>query len=189
MIYFIECSGRIKVGFSLNPWARMSKVSADSPFPCTLIGVMLGDRKKEAQIHVKWWHLHRHGEWFNATEDFRAWIGENATERQQLQPEKIKGALCGLPIGHGDKRRIAKACGVSAPAVTQWRKVPAEYCSVISRITGLALQELRPDIFTDRAIAIEAFTGISRKELRPDVFAVVEPKRRKVSVAKAEDAA
>lgn len=119
MIYFIECSGRIKVGFSLNPWARMSKVSADSPFPCALIGVMTGDRRKEALVHAMWHHLHRHGEWFSATEELRAWVGENATERQQPGPEKTKGALCGLPIGHGDKRKIAKACGITAPAVTQ----------------------------------------------------------------------
>lgn len=150
MIYFIECSGRIKVGFSLNPWARMSKVSADSPFPCALIGVMTGDRRKEALVHAMWHHLHRHGEWFSATEELRAWVGENATERQQPGPEKTKGALCGLPIGHGDKRKIAKACGITAPAVTQWRKVPAEYCSIVSSITGLDLQVLRPDIFTDR---------------------------------------
>jgi hypothetical protein len=150
VIYFIECSGRVKVGFSANPWQRVNKVSADAPFPCTLIGVMTGDRTKEALIHIKWRPLHRHGEWFDATEEFRAWIGKNATEQQQSQPEKIKGSLCGLPIGHGDKRKIAKACGVSAPAVTQWRKVPAEYCSIVSRITGLDLQILRPDIFADR---------------------------------------
>lgn len=151
MIYFIECNDRVKVGFSENPWARMSKVSADAPYPCALIGVMHGDRKHEALIHAAWGHIHRHGEWFDLSEEFRAWIGENAIERQQSRPARIWGSLCGLPIGRGVKRKIAKECGITPPAVTQWQRVPAEYCSIVSRITGLALEDLRPDIFHNRA--------------------------------------
>ncbi|MGO8242977.1 GIY-YIG nuclease family protein [Rhizobium johnstonii] len=153
MIYFIECSGRIKVGFSANPWQRVNKVSADAPFPCTLIGVMKGDRVKEALVHAQWRHLHCHREWFAASKDFLAWISENAIERPDEGDERAKGELCGLPVARGDKVKIAKECGVTPGAVTQWHKVPAEYCAIVSRITGLDLQILRPDIFagyTDR---------------------------------------
>lgn len=150
MIYFIECSGRIKVGFSADPWQRVNKVSADAPFPCTLIGVMPGDRTKEALVHLQWRHLHCHREWFAGSKDFLAWISENAVERKAGAVERVKGSMCGLPVERGDKVKIAKECGVTPGAVTQWHKVPAEYCAIVSRITGLDLQVLRPDIFTDR---------------------------------------
>lgn len=149
MIYFIECSGRVKVGFSANPWQRMNKVSADAPFPCTLIGVMRGERDTEALIHAQWRHLHCHREWFAASKDFISWISENAIENPGEKTERSKGAIKGFKVPRGGKVKIARECGVTPAAVTQWHKVPAEYCSVVSRITGLGLHVLRPDIFAE----------------------------------------
>lgn len=47
----------------------------------------------------------------------------------------------------GSRKALADKLGVSQPAISQWRRVPA-----------------------GRVIQIEALTGVSRHELRPDVF-------------------
>lgn len=149
MIYFIECSGRIKIGFSLDAKARLHKVAADAPFPCKLLGVVTGDRNTEAEIQEKWAHLRRNGEWFVADEELRLWVSENAGEQDPSISKRGKGAICSLPIKRGLKKVIAHACGVTPGAVTQWQKVPAEHCQTISKITGIAPSVLRPDVFRD----------------------------------------
>lgn len=47
----------------------------------------------------------------------------------------------------GGMRSLARAIGVSQPAISNWKRVPA-----------------------DRVIAIETVTGVSRKSLRPDLY-------------------
>jgi hypothetical protein len=148
MIYFIECSGRVKVGFSLDPKARVRKIEADAPFPCALIGVIAGDRQTEDSIHSRWSHLRCHGEWFAASSEFLKWIEENTEEQQRrVNVDRGKSKLCGVQVRRGDLTRIAAAVGVTRGAVSQWRKIPAEYCHAVSDITGHPVWVLRPDIF------------------------------------------
>lgn len=147
MIYFIECSGRIKVGFSVNPKSRLTKVNADAPFPCELIGVLAGDRKTEANVHALWSHLRCHGEWFAASGEFRKWIEENAPVPTDQKVDKGTSKICGIAVSRGDITRVAEAIGITRGAVSQWRKIPAEYCSVVSDITGHPVSVLRPDVF------------------------------------------
>lgn len=147
MIYFIKCRGRVKVGFSEDPWRRMYKVSADAPFPCELIGVMDGDRAEEARIHAKWDHLHCHREWFKASAEFLGWIASAAVVKREVEGRKPHGEMCGLTVKRGSKIQIARECGITPGAVSQWQKVPAEFCSTVSRITGIEPAVLRPDLF------------------------------------------
>ncbi|WP_049732839.1 YdaS family helix-turn-helix protein [Rhizobium ecuadorense] len=161
MIYFIECSGRVKVGFSEDPWRRVSKVAADSPFPCTLIGVMSGDRSVETHVQKQWKHLHCHREWFAASKEFLVWISDNALIRKEKtlpksgDERKPHNEMCGLIVKRGEKIKIARECGVTPAAVAQWLKVPAEYCAIVSNITGHDRQVLRPDIFSSTSASIQ----------------------------------
>lgn len=43
--------------------------------------------------------------------------------------------------------KLAAALGVTPGAISQWRTVPAERMGDVSRITGIPLKDLRPDIF------------------------------------------
>jgi pyruvate kinase len=47
----------------------------------------------------------------------------------------------------GRLSELAKALGVTPSAIAQWKRVPAERASEVSRITGIRLADLRPDIF------------------------------------------
>lgn len=43
---------------------------------------------------------------------------------------------------------IADELGMTRAAVSAWTKVPAERVVVVSRLTGIARQKLRPDLYT-----------------------------------------
>jgi hypothetical protein len=78
MIYFIECVDRIKIGFSGAPLRRLVKITADAPYPATLLGVMDGGFAEELAIHEAFRDDRRHGEWFNGSIRLRDFIQDNA---------------------------------------------------------------------------------------------------------------
>lgn len=43
--------------------------------------------------------------------------------------------------------RLARELGITRGAVAQWDKVPAERIGDVSRITGIPMPTLRPDLF------------------------------------------
>ncbi len=47
----------------------------------------------------------------------------------------------------GLARRIALELGISAAAVSFWRKIPAERVLAVERITSIRREELRPDLY------------------------------------------
>jgi TorA maturation chaperone TorD len=60
----------------------------------------------------------------------------------------------------GGVRALARALGISQPAISSWKRVPS-----------------------DRLVAVEAATGIPRAELRPDLFAGAEPHQASAAIA------
>lgn len=44
---------------------------------------------------------------------------------------------------------LARALGITMPAITHWKRrgIPAERVQAVSRLTGIPLHELRPDLF------------------------------------------
>jgi DNA-binding transcriptional regulator YdaS (Cro superfamily) len=42
--------------------------------------------------------------------------------------------------------RVAHAAGISTAAVSQWRRVPKRHLAIVSAVTGIPQEELRPDI-------------------------------------------
>lgn len=43
--------------------------------------------------------------------------------------------------------RIAEATGISTAAVSQWKRVPERHVLAVSKITGIAPHDLRPDLY------------------------------------------
>lgn len=43
--------------------------------------------------------------------------------------------------------RLAREIGITRGAVAQWEKVPAERMGDVSRVTGIPMDMLRPDLF------------------------------------------
>lgn len=51
--------------------------------------------------------------------------------------------------------RLARELGITRGAVAQWEKVPAERIGDVSRVTGIPLHTLRPDLFAAATEAAE----------------------------------
>lgn len=47
----------------------------------------------------------------------------------------------------GRLSQLAKSLNITPGAIAQWQVVPAERMGEVSRITGIPMEELRPDIF------------------------------------------
>lgn len=47
----------------------------------------------------------------------------------------------------GGLRSLARLLGISFQAIQQWKKVPAERMLEIERVTGVARERLRPDLY------------------------------------------
>lgn len=43
--------------------------------------------------------------------------------------------------------RLAREIGVTRGAVAQWKRVPAERLGEVTRVTGIPMELLRPDLF------------------------------------------
>lgn len=63
-IYFIECGGRIKIGFSKNIDARLKCLSVASALPLKLVAAQAGTKRLEKAIHRHLAPHHAQGEWF-----------------------------------------------------------------------------------------------------------------------------
>ena len=53
----------------------------------------------------------------------------------------------------GSRYALAKALNLSPQAVNQWRHVPLQRVRDVARLTGIELNELRPDIYGDEAVS------------------------------------
>ncbi len=47
----------------------------------------------------------------------------------------------------GGVNALARALGIASASVAEWRRVPPGRVPAVSRITGIPLHELRPDLF------------------------------------------
>lgn len=43
-------------------------------------------------------------------------------------------------------KRIARLCGISSAAVSQWQRVPERHVWAVAKVTGLSAATLRPDL-------------------------------------------
>jgi len=67
MVYFLRAdNGTIKIGSALNVKQRESAVNSLSPVLVSLVAVMPGGERKEAELHKMFSHVWLRGEWFNS---------------------------------------------------------------------------------------------------------------------------
>lgn len=67
----------------------------------------------------------------------------------------------------GGVRPLARALGVSQPAVSNWKRVPADRVLAVEGATGITRTALRPDLYPAGAIMLQA-------DARPDIDPVDE---------------
>ena len=88
-VYFFRCGKYIKIGYSVNPHARLNQLRNGDKTKCpkgidrraiVLIETEPGGRDREYELHQRFKHLHHWGEWFTEAPELTAYI-ESISER------------------------------------------------------------------------------------------------------------
>lgn len=73
--------------------------------------------------------------------------------RRQLNPADPRAIACKRAIAEaGGYRKLAEKLGITRQATFLWQMVPVDRCFDVESITGISVDELRPDFF-GRALA------------------------------------
>ena len=80
VIYFIadEHLRLVKIGTSRKVASRFDGLRNSSAVPLRLLGVCAGGTQEESELHKRFAHVRRHGEWFELSEELAAYIAVNA---------------------------------------------------------------------------------------------------------------
>lgn len=97
-IYFLECDGRIKIGFSRNPRDRVRGLATGAPAKLNFLGEVAGPISLETSLHR---HLRNHrvsGEWFRDCDAVRltmqaALSGQKFEWHQRFRYPELVAAL------------------------------------------------------------------------------------------------
>jgi transcriptional regulator with XRE-family HTH domain len=125
MIYFIESQGLVKIGFSMEPSLRVSKVQSDSPYPCKLIGAMPGSREDEMMVQQRFQRLRYRGEWFRLDHELRSFIDQHPVIRDvraKDKPEPTDPISRWMWLNNSTDRHLGSLMGVSQTQVNRVRR-------------------------------------------------------------------
>jgi hypothetical protein len=154
MIYFIRhgADGPVKIGTADNVPARLHTLQAGSPVKLVIVRTTPGGALQEAELHRHYQHLAIHREWFDWCDTMLtiepskiafALAAPKAAERTDKRDPALHAVICKA----GGVMRLAEALGVTPPAVTNWRILPARHLPRVAAITGIPARDIRPDLF------------------------------------------
>jgi len=75
-IYFIKLKNTVKIGFSKNPWARLSQLKCGMPYEPELICSVNGSMDEEKELHSLFEEYQINREWFDLKGDLKAFINK-----------------------------------------------------------------------------------------------------------------
>jgi hypothetical protein len=91
VVYFVKAGHAVKIGFSANLPFRLREIAAMQAEPITVLGIKLGGRTHEAELHRRLSEYRLNGEWFRDCPEVRAQIGEGLFIELPPPPEpKVK---------------------------------------------------------------------------------------------------
>lgn len=73
-VYFAQAGERIKIGWSRNVAARITKLQTGNPEPIRLLATTPGGRSLETQLHERFADVRLTGEWFAASPALLAYV-------------------------------------------------------------------------------------------------------------------
>lgn len=77
-VYVVRCSltGRVKIGRTQHPEARLLALHSSTPGPLVEVGIFQAKVTTEAELHARFAHCRVHREWFVPDEEMQTWLQE-----------------------------------------------------------------------------------------------------------------
>lgn len=131
-VYYARNGHKIKIGFSKNPWARITELKTGCP-ELRLVATERGTKELEKQRHNQFSEYRFVGEWFCLSDDIRGHLNvlagrsqpSKAFDRTAYQREYMRkrrnnlsggvGAMRHARIDSADGEQSLSSCGSSAP--------------------------------------------------------------------------
>lgn len=82
-VYFAKADNRVKIGWSKRVASRIAQLQVGNASSLELLGVIPGGRVTERQIHARFAHARRAGEWFEATPELLAYVSATVAEQER----------------------------------------------------------------------------------------------------------
>lgn len=134
-IYFVECAGAIKVGFSANLEKRLLNLTTGAPAKLTLLGSIDGPQTLESAIHAHLDIFRTTGEWFMDCDAVRntindlieigpSAIGFAPTKKQPKKCHplfKLAVRKLAEPLEFGDRTKTAVQKSANKTGLSYWR--------------------------------------------------------------------
>ena len=161
MIYFVQVNGGgpIKIGFTRHaPTRRMVKLQSDCPWQIILLGAIPGTVDDERKLHKEVAAFRTQGEWFEPTGAVLNLVNRCLArpDRWPLPEKKRRQAKYQHPIcqyRHVNGLtliNLAEKIGVTKVTLSRWesgaRKIRLDTVRRVSKVTGIPVRQLRPDI-------------------------------------------
>ena len=156
-IYFLECDGRIKIGFSRNPDSRVRELATGAPAKLTFLGQVDGPISLETALHRHLRNYRVSGEWFRDCEQVReamrlALAGENF-EGQHFRYPELVAALKRIaqPLSFETPVKVAVKLAAERTGLSHWRTFDIWYGK--ARLVDVREAELIRDALLRRVAA------------------------------------
>jgi hypothetical protein len=151
VIYFIRdhAAGRVKIGYSADPWKRFTGLQTGSSSRLVLEAVVAGEKDDEKALHARFKDRRDRGEWF-------VWVGPIA-----LFVAGLEAQLIAVPTGSRDRTgaeitRAVVDLGFSPSYACELRKGrrpwPLDIAVGIWRLTGHQVGPLRTATHAELAV-------------------------------------
>jgi hypothetical protein len=166
-VYFIECAGRIKVGYSTNVGRRVRDLATAAPSAVALLGDIAGGLQAEAAIHRRLDAHRLNGEWFLDCPEVREVIADlmqhgvsavgAGAERapKSWGNEEFARALKKLaePLSFHETTKIAIGRAADRAGLSYWRAFDIWYCKA-RRIDAHEAKAIESALATHRLVPV-----------------------------------
>lgn len=151
MIYFITCRAihAVKIGYSDNVAARLTKMQSDCPLPLKLEAVIEGDICSESELHRAFSDLRLKGEWFHIGPSIETAIeaGQIPTDTPSVCHPEIYPSPSHTAIiaRNGGPAAIGRLIGIDPNTTKAWKRldsIPAAHWQSLANAGAASLDEL-----------------------------------------------
>lgn len=156
MIYFITARdiGRVKIGYSADPAARLLNLQTASPVELQLERICDGDRDDEDALHDTFSAHRVRGEWFILSAEIEAHMAALPAFSRMSPTSNLSGTddLAAWMIANSVKQiDLAARCGVSPSTIT---KIRFGFHAASPELARKIEVETRGDVSADAIIAM-----------------------------------